>query len=193
MISAANGSAADLRPVAILTGEHGAGKTTACGRLVTGARELGLSPAGIICPARLEGGAKVGIDVADVRTGERRRLAEMDGLPARLRVGPYRFDDSAVAWGVDRLESACPCDLLIVDEIGPLEMTRGEGWVNALEVLRRGRYRLAVVVVRPSLVGSVRDALEAVPTAVAVLKVVEPGPGVLRDLLAPIRNALGQP
>ena len=180
------GRAADLKPVVLLTGLQGTGKTTTCGRLAVRARELGLVPAGIICPARVVSGAKVGIDVADVRTGERRRLAEMDGLPARLRVGPYRFDDSALAWGIERLESACPCDLLIVDEIGPLEMTRGEGWANAIKVLRLGRYRLAVVVVRPALVNAVRDALEALPTAVTVLKVVEPDRDVVWGLLAPI-------
>jgi nucleoside-triphosphatase THEP1 len=41
---------------------------------------------------------------------------------------------------------------LIVDEIGPLELLRGEGWIEAMSVLRANDYRLAVVVVRPALV-----------------------------------------
>jgi hypothetical protein len=38
-----------------------------------------------------------------------------------------------------------------VDEIGPLEMTRGEGWVNALYALDSRQYRQALLVMRPKL------------------------------------------
>lgn len=143
----------------ILTGERGAGKTTACLELVESARRQWLDCAGLACPARFEGGSRAGIDVIDLRTNERRGLAVVDELPARLRAGPYRFDETSVSWGVARLAAACPCDLLVVDEIGPLEMVRREGWVDAVEILRRGDYSLAVAVVRPSLVESVRAAV----------------------------------
>jgi len=147
--------------VAILTGERGSGKTTACLELLAQAREAGLDCAGLVCPAVFDAGVKVGIDATDVRTGERRRLASVDGLPGGLRLGPFRFDEASLAWGERRLELACPCDLLFVDEIGPLELERGQGWVRALDVLRSGRYGLAIVVVRPSLLDALRDRLGA--------------------------------
>jgi nucleoside-triphosphatase THEP1 len=171
------------RQIVILTGAPEAGKTTTCRRLLGRARELGLDCAGILCPARVDGRVKVGIDVVDARTEERRCLAEVDELPGRLRVGPYRFDEEAVAWGVARLAMACPCDVLIVDEIGPLEMDRGEGWINALDLLRVGEYRLAVAVVRPSLVDAVRTAISA-PGRVPVGRCVVPGRGAVRELLS---------
>jgi len=167
----------------ILTGEPGTGKTTACRQLVDRARALGLDCAGIVCPARVAGGVKAGIDVVDVRTEERRRLAEVDEFPDGLRMGPYRFDEEAIAWGVARLGRACPCDLLIVDEIGPLEMNRAAGWTNALEVLLTGECRLAVAVVRPSLVGAVRAAVSASGTA-QIRASVSAGPTVVAEILA---------
>jgi nucleoside-triphosphatase THEP1 len=167
------------RQIAILTGAQGTGKTTTCGRLLGQARDLGLDCAGILSPAHFDGGVKVGIDVVDARTEERRRLAEVDELPGRLRVGPYRFHEGAVAWGVARLVTACPCDILFVDEIGPLEMDRGEGWVNALDVLRTGHYSLAVVVVRQSLVDAVGKAVRA-PETVLVRRCIVPGREALR-------------
>ncbi len=172
----------------ILTGAPGTGKTTTCRRLLDRARELGLDCAGILCPARVDDGVKVGIDVMDARTEESRRLAEVDELPGRLRAGPYRFDEEAVAWGIARLGMACPCDVLIVDEIGPLEMDRGEGWINALDVLRAGDYRLALAVVRPSLADAVRTAVSA-PGAAPVRRWVVPDRGTVGELLSLVELA----
>ena len=55
--------------------------------------------------------------------------------------------------------SCLPCDLFIVDELGPLELIRAEGWVNALETLRQPTYRVGVVVIRPELVEAACQAL----------------------------------
>ena len=169
--------------VVILTGAPGTGKTTTCRQLVDRARDLGLDCAGLICPERVVDGVRVGIDVVDVRTEERRRLAEVDDLPGAARMGPYRFDEEAIAWGVTKLGTACPCDLLIVDEIGPLEMDRGEGWVNAIEVLSTGDCRLAVTVVRPSLVDAVRAAVNAAGKA-TVRACFVAGPAVVTEILS---------
>jgi len=199
---AAGGRAPGDRRIVLLTGDKGSGKTTACRHLVEQARGLGLACAGIVSPARFEGGVKVGIDVLDVRTGERRALAAVDtahvaseppgrdalsgadGLPGPIRLGPHRFDEAAVARARDLLDTACPCDVLVVDEIGPLEIERGEGWANALGVLREGDYRLAVAVVRPRLLEAARVALGDLPGTVVVERSVEKDAEPVDDLLA---------
>lgn len=152
--------------IVILTGLSGSGKTTACREGIALAQRQGLDCAGILCPARFEVGRKTGIDLLDVRTGERHPLAEVDDLPADLRIGPFRFDTQVMSWGKDILNTACPCDLLIVDEIGPLELERGQGWVNALEVLRTGCFGVAVVTLRPSLVETFRNVMKAASLSV---------------------------
>ncbi len=55
-------------------------------------------------------------------------------------------------WGQALLGSLPACDLLIVDEIGPLEINMGKGLTNALAALLRSAYRLAVVSLRSSLI-----------------------------------------
>lgn len=57
------------------------------------------------------------------------------------------------------LSQAKPCDLLVIDEVGPLELERGKGWVSAFDVLRAGAYALALLVVRPELIAQVCDRL----------------------------------
>ena len=174
--------------IVVLTGDVSSGKTTTCGQIVERAQVNGLDCAGIVCPGRFERGQKVGIDLLDVRTGERRLLAEVDGQPAVLRTPRYRFHVETVE-GVtrlilDRLDAARSCDVLIVDELGPLELERGQGWVNALEVLRVGQFDLAVVVVRPRLVTTFRGAMGSLPLHVFALPWSRQGNDLLTDLFA---------
>jgi nucleoside-triphosphatase THEP1 len=170
--------------IVLLTGERGSGKTSACERLAVMARDSGFDCAGIVSPAVVEDGVKVGIDVADVRTGERRRLATVDERRDGLRLGPFRFDHDSLAWGARRVEMACPCDVLLVDELGPLELEREAGWANALGVLRQGEYGLGVVVVRPSLLLASRDRLGGRVAAVVTASSEDPATEVARELAA---------
>lgn len=135
-----------------LTGPSGAGKTTWCAELAAQARERGLRTAGLLSPGVFADGHKWAIDVVDLATGARRRLAQRRFSPDPT--SPTRnwlFDDDALAWGSAILTAQGPCDLLIVDELGPLELLHGQGWHQALPMLERGAYRVACAVVRPSL------------------------------------------
>ena len=174
--------------IAILTGPFGSGKTTTCRQLADLAQQHGLDRAGIVCPARFDGERKVGIDLLNLRTGECRPLAEADNQPATLRTTRYRFNAGVMAWGAASLDAACPCDVLIVDEIGPLELERGQGWVNALKVLREGQFDVAVVVVRPSLVDAFRAAVGDVPLSLFTLPFSRPGDHPLTDILTRMKG-----
>jgi nucleoside-triphosphatase THEP1 len=146
-------------PIVIVSGPSGSGKTTLCQVVLAHAQARGLDCAGVLCPARFHDGRKVGIDLLDIRRASLYPLAEADDEPGAIRTVTYRFHPAALAAGSAALRAATPCDLLLVDELGPLELVRGEGWVDALQVLRSGRFRLAVVVVRPTLVGSFRSTV----------------------------------
>jgi len=140
----------------LVTGERGAGKTVFCRAVVEAVRALPGPPAvaGVVSPRAYEGGGQVGIDVEDLRTGRRRRLATLrsPGEPAPSEATRlWRFDEEAVAWGNEVLRSATPCDLLVVDELGPLEFEESGGWSAGLAAVDSGAFTAAVVVVRPRL------------------------------------------
>jgi hypothetical protein len=61
------------------------------------------------------------------------------------------LDETVMAWGNVVLQAATPCDLLIVDELGPLEWEQGRGWLAGLAAVDSGAYGRAVIVVRPEL------------------------------------------
>lgn len=141
----------------IITGLRGAGKTAFCRRLAEHARAAGWDVAGLLSPAILEKGHKTAIAALDLRGGESRPLAGTLRRKGALRLGMWWFDPKTLAWGNQVLAAALPCDLLIVDEIGPLELERGQGWITALEVLASTDYRLALAVVRPEYCDAFRE------------------------------------
>jgi nucleoside-triphosphatase len=147
------------RLLTTISGPSGSGKTTLCLRLAEQALLVDLDCAGLISPARFEGDRKTGIDLLDVRSLARQPLAHLDTVPGKLRTGAFRFDLDTVQWGVQLLKTACPCDVLIIDELGPLELERGQGWTNAIQVVGSAQFQLAVVVVRPNLIQDFRHFL----------------------------------
>ena len=142
----------------IVTGDRGAGKTTFCARLIELARSDSRSIGGVLSPAVFNQGEKIGIDAIDLRTHERRRLADrFDPAHQGPNTRRWSFHAATVEWGNTVLQSAAPCDVLIVDELGTLEFDRGEGWLTGLTVLDAGEYQLGLVVIRPELLPQARQ------------------------------------
>lgn len=141
--------------LALVTGSIGAGKTTVCQRTLDLLRVQGLAPAGILTPARLDAsGAKIGIDVQDVASGAQRRFATRVASGGAT-VGAYTFDPEGLAWALDRLYEAAIArpDLLVIDEIGPLELEHKRGFAAMLEPLADpARVPLGLIVVRAQYV-----------------------------------------
>ena len=136
----------------LLTGARGAGKTTFCRSLTAHAHLQGWDVAGLLSPAIYEGGIKTGILTEDVRTGETHPLATSTPSPTfDMPLGNWYFDRSILTWGNQVITSSPPCDLLILDELGPLEFIQQAGWQAAFNILHLEGYRMALVVIRPEL------------------------------------------
>ena len=148
--------------VYVVTGKRGAGKTTFCSVLVDEVRSHGadLAVAGVLSPKVFFGGREAAIEVVDVASWQRRRLATRRDVgdtrdrPSTIR---WRFDADALKWGDAVLRSATPCDLLVVDELGLLEFESGEGWTGGLTAVDSMAYGVAFAVVRFELMKRARD------------------------------------
>ncbi len=134
----------------LLVAPSGRGKTTVCETLVAAAQKQAWRVGGVLSPPCWQHGRKTRILLRDVATGETRPLAYPASAP-QADVGQWRFVPETVAWGNERLARLRHTDLLVIDEIGPLELCRGQGLQAALQTLQRATYRLAVVTVRPEM------------------------------------------
>jgi nucleoside-triphosphatase len=106
---------------------------------------------GFICPAVFAVGKKVGIDMLNVATGERRRLGVRSHNMGKTTIGCWQMDESVIALGNQILAGLKDEEIIVIDELGPLELEEGYGFQEALRTLDEGRYHAALVVVRPSL------------------------------------------
>jgi nucleoside-triphosphatase THEP1 len=147
------------RALVVLTGESGMGKTTCCLELARLARLAGIQPFGLVSPAVFERGVKTGIDLLDLSTGQHRRLAvKRNPAASRTHEPPalarlhWLVDPAVLVWGNQLLGKLPPGELLILDELGPLEFLDETGLTAGLALVDNRNFRLSCVVVRPSLI-----------------------------------------
>jgi nucleoside-triphosphatase THEP1 len=135
----------------IVTGASGTGKTSFCQHVIEAANVIGWQVAGLLSLPRFEAGQKTGIFALDLSSGEKRLLAscQPDEI-ASLPFGKWMFDTHTLTWGDDLLKHAPPCDLLIIDEIGPLEFDLQHGWTACFQLLLRQTEGIVLVTIRPS-------------------------------------------
>ncbi|GAG90828.1 unnamed protein product [marine sediment metagenome] len=143
----------------VICGDFETGKTRFSQRLALTMHELGWDVAGIVSPAVFQDDVKIAIDALDLRSGERCRLAELIQAGSKLE-GPatkrWQFSRETLNWCNFLLRSAVPCDLLMIDELGPLEFERETGMVCGIESIDEGDYLAAVIVIRPNLLAHAR-------------------------------------
>jgi len=136
----------------IVTGPSGSGKTSWCLALAEHASTRGIHAEGLVSPVVFEGDHKVGIDMLDLVSGSRRRLAVPRGKTGDDQTtGKWHFDKQTLDWGNEILAHSGACPLFILDELGPLELEQGVGLTNGTGLITARLYQLACVVVRPSL------------------------------------------
>jgi nucleoside-triphosphatase THEP1 len=155
--------------IAILSGPVGMGKTTVAERVVGLAHRQGMVVGGLLAPAMKNCcGQKVGIWGVDILKQERRILACTDRDLGGPAVGHYSFESEALVWALSVLEAALSpdmlpaTDLIVVDEIGKLELWRGSGLAPILPRLAAGEAKRALVLVRDFLLSELQASLGSV-------------------------------
>lgn len=146
----------------LVTGRSGCGKTAWCLELVQQAQLAGASPLGVVSPGVFVDGHKVGIDLLEIHTGKRRHLARRRSeATAKGGSGPHtrawQFDGGVLDWANRSLDNLAAGDLLIIDELGPLEFLENQGLVSGLKLVDERRYRMACVTVRPLLLATAQE------------------------------------
>jgi nucleoside-triphosphatase len=111
------------RRVLLLTGNPGVGKTTVLMKTVNALKGREICVGGMISREVREGGRRVGFEILDLNSGRRGWLAHVNQKTGP-QVGRYRvnIEDLNAVGAQAIVEAVEKCDVIAVDEIGPMEL-----------------------------------------------------------------------
>jgi len=117
-----------------LTGRPGVGKTTVLLRAVELLKAEGARVGGMVSREVREGGVRVGFELIDLATGRRGWLAHVR-QPRGPKLGRYRVNiEDLEGVGVEAiLRAVDEADLVVIDEVGPMELF-SERFVEAVRL-----------------------------------------------------------
>ncbi len=155
-----------LPTMVVVTGDAGSGKTPAVEQAARRLSDGGVAIAGFVQHATRDGGEKTGFEVLDLVTGASRPLAHHVGRDRGEHGTRFVFDRAGFALARRALRRDRRTQVLVVDELGPLEL-RGDGHMPALRsALPRLGAGVLLCSVRRHLLAA---AVEAVPAASVVV------------------------
>lgn len=117
-----------MAPRIAVTGSPGIGKSTMVAKVVQDSKR---SVGGVLARDRRYKDRHIGFELLDLSTGAVGILADETGSGPQLgkyRVHPEDLDNI----GAHAIESALKCDLIVVDEVGPMELS-SRRFVSAVE------------------------------------------------------------
>jgi nucleoside-triphosphatase THEP1 len=174
--------------VVVLTGRPGSGKTTILEGIIEHLKAGGLPVAGLIQPGDFDNGVKVGFSIRDIQSGEEAPLARRTSREFGQHGTGFLFDSAGMELAHKALASVPEDAILVVDELGPVEL-RGRGHMPPLrQALAFRPPRILILVVRRHLVPALLTALSA--TDAHVVDVENEGVAVVDRVVSLIREEL---
>lgn len=105
-----------------VTGKPGSGKTTLVINIADILLQNGFGVGGIYTKEKTEGGKRMGFDIVDISTKRYDVLASVYSNSS-VRVGKYGVEVGAIDKVCeDILEKVQYCDVVVIDEVGPMEL-----------------------------------------------------------------------
>jgi len=137
---------AALSAIWVITGPPSVGKSTLVSRVVLKLKSRGVIVGGCTTGERRVGGTRVGFEVRDLTSGAHGELASTT-RKLGPRVGKYRvnLEDLASVGARGLSDAAAISELIVVDEIGPMELVSPEFRRAVRRCIESGKPILAVV------------------------------------------------
>lgn len=139
----------------IVSGDVGAGKTTACQEIIDDLRDNGFQSGGVLSPRVTDSETTVGYDVVDLLTGERRSFLR-NKPPGEGKLGRFYLQEEGLSFAVEAIRRGIEgADLVFLDEVGRMELN-GQGLADPLGELLEAEVQ-GVYLVRPAYLGRFRE------------------------------------
>ena len=169
--------------VAIVTGEKGSGKTRFLSETAHELKKRGFEVGGVYTKKIRDNGEIIGYRAVNVATCEEQPLLRKDDEDTGLRIGAFSIDSAGLELGQKAIARAMDANLLMIDEIGKLEL-EGGGWHNELNALPLEKQLFIVLSVRLECVNDVINKWDLHPSAIYNVSESECTPDTLASEIA---------
>ena len=141
--------------VIIISGNIQQGKTTFVRKVINRLKRQNIDIGGIMSNVEYEGDKRVGYTLENLKSGDKIQLCNIAENKEWRKQGKFYFNPDAVVQGnkILAFENSNP-DLIVIDEIGPLEVKTG-GWAPAIQKIAEEAKAPMLWVVRDSLVNKI--------------------------------------
>jgi nucleoside-triphosphatase THEP1 len=146
--------------ILVLAGPVHSGKTSFVRALLPELDSLGIPVGGYLSLAVGGKGRISGYDLFDLRVGRSLPFIRTEGDASWQKVGPYFLLPSGLAAAEAAILGGQPDELLIVDEVGPLELCGQGVWPALSKALGRPSFN-GLLVIRESLLGAFQNRLSS--------------------------------
>ena len=142
----------------VITGGVHEGKTTFLTELLERLSEEKLKIAGFLCPGFFKDGARSGFNLLNTADGNQLPLATIEEKQGWFKFHRFNFNPEAFQVGETWIREALSLqpDLLVIDEVGPMEL-QGKGWWDTLKIIEKRCDIAQIWVVREQLIQDVKD------------------------------------
>lgn len=142
--------------VFILTGDVDEGKTATARRIVDRLKDNGINIRGVLSTKNMNNPHKHGYFINDITSGQKAPLCSQNPAQGSIRTGRFYFSEEGLKFGRHVLLQSLknPTDLVVIDELGPLELN-DKGWAPAIEQLLTQSQTPQLWIVREKLVNIV--------------------------------------
>ncbi len=155
-LSEINAKRTFLPQIFIISGSIGQGKTSCVKKIAEILRTQKINIEGILSVRVMEEDKTTGYDIVDIKSGERKTFLRSTGQESFERIGNYFIYPEGIKRGNEILQNSGTndCDLVIIDEVGRLELDN-RGWAGSLRDLLSSSCPRIFLTVRDSFVEGV--------------------------------------
>lgn len=143
----------------MLTGPVHSGKTSFLQELTQTWKEKGFNLDGFLSVAQWQDKKHIGYDLFDLKNEQSIPFIRKTGHPGWTSTGPYFFIPQGLRKAGHIINRGYNASLLVVDEIGPLEM-EGKGLWPALKKVIFSKQCRILLVVRNNILGEIKKKLK---------------------------------
>ena len=168
------------QPIYIICGDQREGKTTFLKETIRNLKEVDVKVEGIMAEGIDLHGERTGFNLINVSTEKSKVLCRTSGDSEWIKTGKFYFNPEGLEFGRTILKKLSADSVVVIDEIGPLEM-RGEGWTESIESILKSFDNTMIWVVRRSLTESVIKKFDV--RNVSILDIAKYSPAELVKLI----------